>query len=191
MSFERPRRIEFFFDAMLNHGLGRSLYKRSAKEIGLEGNEEVLDFGAGSGALSRHVAEILLSGGGKVTCLDTSAAWTAIARKRLKKYRNIQFVVGDLRNLNIEAASFNVVVVHLVLHEIGREKRQGTVEALSRTLKDGGRLFIKEPTKVRHGVPTEEIRQLMTRSGLTETWFSISRSLHMGPLYTGVFGKSA
>ncbi len=191
MSFENPTRIELISDAVLNHGLARFFYRRSAEEIGLEGSERVLDFGAGSGALSRHIAQILLRGGGRVTCLDTSEAWMRVARKRLRRYGNVEFVAGDITSVGLEERSFDVVVVHFVLHEIEREKREKRVEALSRALKENGRLFIKESTREPHGISPEEVRGLMAGSGLREVSYSESKLIHLGPVYTGVFAGGA
>ena len=39
---------------------------------------------------------------------------------------------------------------------------------LSRKLKVGGRMFIREPTRGAHSTAVDEIRQLMTKAGMRE-----------------------
>ena len=189
MSLNDPSRFQLFVHDLFFHRLLRPWYKRYADGFGLRGDEKALDFGSGSGALSRHIATQLLEGGGQVTCLDTSAAWIARARKRLRNFPNVEFVKGDITQLDIEEASFDVIAINFVLHDIEGEVRQGTLDALSRTLKDDGRLFIREPTKGGHGMPVEEIRRLMNRAGLEEFKFDKSKPLLMRPYYTGVYRK--
>ncbi len=191
MEFDDPSRIDIIKDRLLHHGLVSSLYGRYADSLGLEGDEKVLDFGSGSGALSRHIARRLLSGGGRLTCLDTSEAWTHVATQRLKQFPNVDFTVGDITRLDSDPDGFDVIVVHLVLHEVEPEKRQKTIDALSRNLKSTGTLFIREPTKESHGTPAAEIRQLMHNAGLTESEFTESRSLLLPPMYAGVFRKAS
>lgn len=189
MSFEKPNLIERFMHVFFMNRLFSFIYRKYADSLGLKGNEKVLDFGSGSGALSKHIAPILLKGGGQLTCIDISEIWIPIAKKWLKKYPNVEFKLGDISRLNIEEGSFDVIVIHFMLHDTERDLRQNTVKALSRTLKDTGRLFIREPTKESHGIPAEEIRELMTKSGLKEIDFKITKTMLGGPMYAGVFGK--
>ena len=75
------------------------------------------------------------------------------------------------------------------LHDVDSSLRQETVNALAHLLKDTGSLFIREPTGERHGMPANEIRSLMASAGLRETGHEISKSLFVGPTYSGVFRK--
>jgi len=190
VQFKEPSRLDVFIHTVLLTRLMSRSYKKFAHMLDLKGDETVLDFGCGWGALSRHIAP-RLSARGRLVGLDTSEAFTDVARKRLSKYPNVQFIVSDISRAGIEDETFDVIAIHLMLHDIAPDLRAKTVKALSRTLKADGRLFIKEPTKKRHGMTPAEIRQLMTDSRLQEVSGTDSRSILVGPFYAGVFKKPA
>ncbi|HEY9247424.1 MAG TPA: class I SAM-dependent methyltransferase, partial [Candidatus Methanoperedens sp.] len=83
--------------------------------LDLKGNERVLDFGAGSGVCSKHLAARLLKGGGHLTCLDISRVWQDVIKKTLKRYPNVDYVLGDITTLNIPTASFDAILSHFVI----------------------------------------------------------------------------
>jgi ubiquinone/menaquinone biosynthesis C-methylase UbiE len=167
----------------------RGAYKNYVDTFRLKGDEEVLDFGGGGGGLTRHIAKRLLQGRGQVTCLDTSEAWLDVARKQLRRFPNVIFVCDEISNLADRDPQFDVIAIHIMLHDIDKELRQDIVNALSHTLKNTGTLFVREPTKEKHGMPADEIRELMRNAGLREISFSEEKLAFVGPTYSGVFGK--
>jgi len=185
-----PSRFEILVDAILINRVFSRLYGRYVDSLGLRGDERVLDFGSGSGSMSRHIARRLLRGGGRVTCLDPSRTWMRIARRRLRRYPNVEFRPGTVEGLAGETAAFDAIVIHFMLHDIDRLRRASTVRALARSLKDPGRLFVREPTKAGHGMPADEVRRLMLGAGLREVASVESRLLLVGPYYAGVFEKA-
>ena len=190
MSLNDPSRFQLVMHDLFFHSLLRPWYRRYADSLGLRGDEKVLDFGSGSGALSRFMARRLLEGGGLVTCLDKSAAWIERAKKRLGRFPNVEFIQGDITQLDIEDAAFDVAAIHFVLHDIESEAMRSTLDCISRALKDDGRLFIREPTKGDHGMPAEEIRRLMNSAGLEESESVESKRLLIRPsYYSGVYKK--
>jgi 2-polyprenyl-3-methyl-5-hydroxy-6-metoxy-1,4-benzoquinol methylase len=110
-------------------------------------------------------------------------------QKRLKKYTNVDYKLGDIAVLDIADGAYDIVVVHFVLHHVEKDQRQEKVDILARKLKPHGRLFIREPTREQHGTPVFEIRALMSSSGLHERESRMSRSLVMGEVFEGVFDK--
>ena len=150
----------------------------------------MLDYGSGSGRISRHIAQRLLRGSGHLTCVDVSTVWMNTLRKRLKKYPNVDFKLADVASLAIDDDAYDVVVVHFVLHHIDKRERQEKARVLSGKLKAGGRLFIREPTREGHGTPADEIHQLMSKAGLHERDSRMTQSLVMGRVYEGVFEKT-
>jgi ubiquinone/menaquinone biosynthesis C-methylase UbiE len=175
--------------ALLAARLSGPFYKSYVKSLGLKGSERVLEPGSGSGGLSRYIAPILLKGNGRLTCNDISESRMRVLRRMVRKYSNVEFKVGDISNLNIEDGSFDVVIIHFMLHEVEQPSRQNFVKTVSRKLKDGGKLFIREPIRESHGMPEEEIRQLMADGGLKEIHSKLASSIFMGPMYVGIFRK--
>jgi ubiquinone/menaquinone biosynthesis C-methylase UbiE len=165
--FEHPS-ILFVMEDKLKRLLGGALlYNPYYKTFGLKGNERVLDFGCGGGAGSRCLANLLFDNG-HLTCVDISSYWIERARNRLKKYSNVECKAGDIRELDIPDSSFDVISVIHVIHDIAPADRQGIVRALSRKLKVGGAFFVRERIQESHGMPVDEIRVLLSDSGLKE-----------------------
>lgn len=177
--FEHPPFL-FVLEDMLKNLVGVPLfYNPYIKTYGLKGNERVLDFGCGGGIGSRCLVSYL-NQGGHLTCVDISDYWVEKARKRLAKYSNAECRVGDIRELDIPDASFDVISIFHVIHDIAPAERQDTVKALSRILRAGGIIFIREPTKKSHGMSVDEIRTLFSVASLKETSFKEKKSEYMG-----------
>lgn len=167
VDFDNPSFL-FVLEDRLKGLLGCPLHYGSYfKSFGLNGDEKVLDFGCGGGAGSRCLLK-LLSKDGHLTCVDVSRFWIEKAERRLSKYSNVECRAGDIRTLDLPESSFDVVSIIHTLHDIEPAQRQGITDALSRKMKPGGVLFIREPTKASHGMPVEEIRTLMSNAGLEE-----------------------
>lgn len=188
MSDRDPRPLDVFFTALFGYTILSPAYKRYVDRLGLTGNEWVLDYGSGSGRIARHIARHLLAGGGHLTCVDISPVWMDTARKRLKKYPNVDFELGDVAALDIEDGAYDAVVIHFVLHHVDKKVRVEKVSILSHKLKEGGRLFISEPTREPHGISAGEIRRVMTAAGVQERDSRFKWSL-MGRVFEGVFQK--
>lgn len=168
LSNQNPSMLYKLMDSWGNNHIWEFIYKKYIWQLHFEGNERVLDFGSGSGAGSRHLAKVLQKGNGRLTCCDISEYWMKVARKRLHKFRNVDFVLGQLTELHLEADSFDVIYVHYVLHEVPENLRQSIVREFYRILKPGGRVCIKEPKREGDGMPAAEIQNLMANSGLKE-----------------------
>ncbi len=56
-----------------------------------------------------------------------------------------------------------------MLHDVPPWDRPAIVAELARLLRPGGRLFLREPTGKKHGMPAAQARELFAAAGLTET----------------------
>ena len=181
MSYE-PSSFEVFLTVTLGNLFG-GVYKDYVDRLGLKGNERVLDFGSGSGNPARFIAP-LLKDGGRLTCVDVSRVWMDVARKRLRRYSNVEFKLGDIAALDLPDAGYDIVFVHLVLHDIAAADRPRIVQHLARKLERNGRLFVREPLRI---IAPDEIRHVMRQSGLEEIASSITNVKTQGNMYEGVF----
>ena len=91
--------------------------------------------------------------------------------------------------LNPKEKFYDKIVIHVVLHDIAKELRQDVVKALAKTLKKKGKLIIRDPTKPSHGMPAEEIREVMKKAGLVELKSHLSNRKFLGEVFDGVFEK--
>lgn len=164
---KKPSILYKLIDGLGNNHLWSFIYTKYIDSLNLDGNESVLDFGSGSGAGSKHLAKNLSNG--RLTCVDVSAYWMKICKKRLSGYHNVEYLLGWLPEFKIEGSSYDMINIHYVLHEIPEELRAAAINEMYRILKKGGRLCIKEPQREGDGIPVSEIRILMQQASFPET----------------------
>ena len=164
-------------------------YKSIVKTMKLRGNEKVMDFGSGTGPASELIARTLEDGNGQLTCLDISETWMKVIKKRLENFSNIEYLLGDITEMDLNENTYDVILIHFVLHDIDKVIRPAIIEKLSYILKPGGRLVIREPSSSHHGMPGGEIRDLMTKNGLIEKSFKSRKALLFMPVNEGIFVK--
>ena len=175
------------FEDWIRTYLAGPAYRKTFANLALDGNEQVLELGCGGGQTARVLLRRLDRG--HLTGIDVDEWWADRASRNLRRYDNVEILLGDVRDLPLEEGGFDLAVVHLVIHDIEKAERGPIIEALAGKLRDGGRLFIKEPTKEPHGMPEAEIWELLTGAGLQETARAASRSMFMGPIVEGQFEK--
>ncbi|HXY87344.1 MAG TPA: class I SAM-dependent methyltransferase [Candidatus Acidoferrales bacterium] len=183
-----PHPLHVFFTVLFGYTILSPVYKRCVDRLGLTGGEWVLDYGSDSGRIARHIAQRLLTGGGHLTCVDVSPVWMDTTRKRIKKYPNVDFKLGDVAAPDIEDGAYDAVIIHFVLHHVDGNVRVDKVSVLSHKLKARGKLFISQPAREQHGVSAGEIRRVMAAAGFRKSGSRFTRSL-MGRVFEGVFEK--
>ncbi len=176
------------FEDWIRTYLARSAYRKTFANLELDGTERVLELGCGGGQTARVISK-RLDKGGHITGVDVDEWWVERARRNLRRYDNVEILLGDVRDLPLEDGGFDLAVVHLVIHDIEKEERRPIIETLAGKLRPGGRLFIKEPTREPHGMPEEELWAFLTGAGLEETARVESKSIFLGPLIEGQFSK--
>lgn len=166
--FESPSwlfKLEMFFIKPLF--TGPRLLRPFVSELRLNGSERILEFGCGNGIFLSYLAQALDSGGMAVG-IDTSSYMVSHARERLRHFRNVNVMQGDIRILELEPGEFDLVVFIHVLHDVEPECRLEILESLVRLLKPKGRMCFMEPVSASHGMPIEEIQSLLDSVGMVD-----------------------
>ena len=166
-NFKNPSKTLAWFYSLFCPVYGRSYYKALLKELGLNGSESILDFGSGTGVLAKKIIKEL-SNDGKLTCLDLSEAFLNKVRKKLCRNTNVNFVLGDIRELNIPSNSFDKILITWVIHHIEDEQRAGLVQSIIDTLKADGKIYVIEFLTLPHGIPEETLFKIFNGMGLSE-----------------------
>jgi len=173
------------FGIFTNFFLAR-YYRKFIGSLKLKGEERVLEFGAGTGAASRHLAAALQKGG-RLVCTDISGPLQKEAKRVLRKYTNVEFKLGDDTAIDVPEHSMDLAVVHFVLHDIPAQERPDALMTLRRALKPQGRLVLREPIGAAHGMPVDEIERLSHAAGFRILESSVGKFSALRPrAYTGV-----
>ena len=123
----------------------RSLYlpedEVEAALLGAIGDKPIndfLDIGTGTG----RILEVLAPRISRGTGIDLSHEMLQIARARLEEagHRHCQVRHGDMYNLQLPGAEFDVVVLHQVLHYA--EEPSAVINEAAQTLRPGGKLLV-------------------------------------------------
>lgn len=107
--------------------------RKLISELGLKGNERVLDLGCGDGALTLQLAELLPDG--EVVGIDASQGMIDVASTRERP--NLRFSRLDINHLDYEN-QFDVVFSNATLHWI--KDHQRLLQNIHRALRDDGRI---------------------------------------------------
>lgn len=161
----------------------RAVWAELLDELALRGDEQILDVGCGRGAVLILAARRLPQG--RAVGADIWRRRDQNGNSRAATERNattegvrdrVELVDADARDLPFPAASFDVVVSNLTIHNIsGDEGRSRALHEVVRVLRPGGRLRIADPRADRYaeilqaaGCTEITVRQLDWR-----TWFGI------------------
>lgn len=170
-------------EEVLGNRLGAGVYRRWVRGLGLRGDERVLEVGTGAGACARHLLDSLPTG--RLTCVDCDSRWLDIARRRLAGFGDrAEFLASDVCDLAV--TGFDAAIVHFVLHDIPPVDRMTAMAATARTLRPGGRLYIREPLD--HGMSAAEMHECCAAAGLTPEREAVQERLPlMGPATSEVW----
>ncbi|MEM6857532.1 MAG: metalloregulator ArsR/SmtB family transcription factor [Pseudomonadota bacterium] len=142
----------------------------SASDLG-----SLLDIGTGTG----RMAELFAEDAARIVALDKNLEMLRVARAKLQHLpaNQIELVQGDFAELPFEAASFDTVVLHQVLH-FAPDPDQALAEA-ARVTRPSGRIAIvdfaahdREELRTRYqharlGFSDRQMASLLRRSGFT------------------------
>jgi SAM-dependent methyltransferase len=161
----------------------RSTWAEVLDELGLHGDEHILDVGCGRGAVLMLAAHRVPKGktvgvdlwrrrdqsGNSHTATERNAALEGVRER-------VEVLDGDARDLPCPSGSFDLVVSNLTIHNIRHvdERKQALREAV-RVLRPGGRLRIVDFNAERYAEPLRDagcvdvqVRRLDRR-----TWFGV------------------
>lgn len=127
---------------LMTFGLERGYRRRARALLQLQGHEQVLDVGCGTGTLSREIARDLDLQRSKVVGVDAAAAMIEIARRKGAALANLQFDAALAEQLPYDDNAFDCAVSTFFFHHIEFTLKQRALAELRRTVKPGGRIVI-------------------------------------------------
>lgn len=127
----------------------RSFLTNAAGEI-QSGGRDALDFGCGSGNLTRHLQAM----GMRVTCTDVTPAFLELVRERFG-VPTIELVGGEIDGL--PDGAYDLIAMYSVIHHI--PDYEDILLRLVAKLKPGGVLVIEHETHEHYYFPTPELAE--------------------------------
>lgn len=170
----RPIQKKYFYESYVNR-------------LPLKPNYKVLEFGSGIGVMAELLARRLYEG--ELTCVDISDRYLSKARKNLRDYPNTSFYHGRLINLYLEYGEFDAINVHFVLHDVEKENRVKLISEMYDLLKPGAKIFLREPLKESHGIPSNEIKKLFLDAGFYPLYEEEKKVRIMGDTFSACYAK--
>ena len=179
-------------DILHNKLLSRSIlgpyYRGFIRKMELNTARRVLEFGAGSGGVSRHLAAALADSGGTLDCVNLSYPGMSSFQDSLGGYHNKSFSQGDTQDLELPDCAYDAVVVHYQLHSIPEPERVEVVQKLAAALKPGGRMMVREPQ--RGGFSVGKLTLLARGFGLTLQYANYAEKPLLGEYFDAHFHRT-
>lgn len=127
---------------LMTFGLERGYRRKARALLQLQGQEQVLDVGCGTGTLSREIARDLDPQRSRVVGVDAAAAMIDVARRKGAALGNLQFDAALAEQLPYADRTFDCAVSTFFFHHIEFALKQRALAELKRTVKPGGRIVI-------------------------------------------------
>jgi tRNA (cmo5U34)-methyltransferase len=126
----------------------------------------VIDLGCGTGTVAAKVLETFPNA--QVTCLDLAENMIAIARAKLARYPQVQYIVSDFQSFDFDG-KYDAVVSSLALHHLPTDAdKQNLYRRIYEHLNAGGVFYnadvILAPNAFLHDMYINEWRKFMERS---------------------------
>ena len=149
----RPRRYDLQL-LVITRGREGRFREEQVRLARLAAGEAVLDVGCGTGGFALAAARAV-GAGGSVVGIDPSPEMVDRARGKARRaHSRATFQTAAIETLPFPDASFDVVTLSLVLHQLPPDALHAGMVEVRRVLKPGGRLFA-----IDMGGPQEEGRR--------------------------------
>jgi trans-aconitate 2-methyltransferase len=142
--------VQSFYDEFTTKQLDAGISLRNLKiqefteKFGLKDTDNVLEIGCGIGTQTELLVKFVANG--KVTAVDISPKSIHFAKERLKAFRNVEFLTGDINEMHFPAdKKFDVIVLPDVIEHIPLENHFKMFAKLRDVIKDSGFVIIHIP----------------------------------------------
>ena len=130
---------------------------------------KVLDLGCGTGNITLAVKNRYPHA--QITCIDLAERMIELAQFKLSKYDNIEYKVGDLRNIDFKS-DYDLIISSLALHHLqSNEEKIAAYKKVYGALKKGGAFYnadnVQASSKYLENVNIAQWKEFMLQS-LTE-----------------------
>ena len=132
------------YDAVVRTTMPEKAFKMALMvQAGIQPGFKVLDFGCGTGTLTKLTAEAHQEA--SIIGVDVDANILGIAKNKVgKTASNVQLELYDGNKLPYDDASFDRVISSLVFHHLSKDQKQNAFSEIYRVLRPQGELHIAD-----------------------------------------------
>ncbi len=132
---------------LMSFGVHRVWKKDLIKLMNPSKNKKLIDVACGTGDLGKLYLDFTKSRE-KILCVDPNKKMIDQAKKKLKNYKNINWLISDAEKLPIESNTFDFYTISFGLRNTKNINK--TIKEAFRVLKPGGRFLCLEFSKVQN-----------------------------------------
>ena len=110
-------------------------------------NQSIIDVASGTGDLAK-LCSLKTKDKSEITCVEPNKKMFAIGKQKLKKFKNINWLLSSAENLPCRSNSFDFYIIGFGIRNVSNINK--TLEEAYRVLKKGGRFFCLEFSHVQN-----------------------------------------
>ena len=141
MTRTEPARLEVVWKRLLFCLRKPKDLRDFARRLNLSGDERVMDYGCGMGAIAFFTVKRLPRG--HLVCVDASQRWLNACKRTLRGYEGVDVCLPDEPGL--KSGSFDLIYCHFTLYRLSPDKLARAMERIAGWLKPGGMFLLREP----------------------------------------------
>ena len=150
--FEKARKVfnEVFnkYDVMndiMSFGIHRVWKERLIDWMNPKKNDYLIDLASGTGDIAKAFLK-RTKNNGKVVCIEPNKLMLEEGKKKLKNYKNINWILGQAEKLPVKSDQFDICSVSFGIRNFSNIEK--SLREARRVLKTGGRIICLEFSKV-------------------------------------------
>lgn len=164
-NFTNPSKFFTWLYSLFCPFYAKSIYRELLESAQFKSSETLLDFGSGAGILAKKILK-KINPSNHLTCLDISIAFINKAKKNLRKFENVDFVLGDIRDVELPKNYFNKIFITWVIHHLPNTERKEILKKIADCLKSNGSIYVIEYVASPHGIQKDDLNKIFNDFGL-------------------------
>lgn len=161
-NFINPSKFFTWFYSLVCPFYAKSVYRELLKALQFNSSEKILDFGSGAGVLAKKIVK-RINPSSSLTCLDTSAVFLKKAKRKLCKFKNVNFILGDIREKNIPKNYFDKIFITWVIHHLPDTEREEIIGKIVESLGQDGKIYVIEYLRMPHGIQKNDLNAIFNK----------------------------
>jgi ubiquinone/menaquinone biosynthesis C-methylase UbiE len=132
----------------------------------IQSTDIIADIGAGSGYHVFKMAQIVLKGAVYAVDIQPEMLQAILFNEQYEKYKNIELIQGDEKNVNLPENTFDKILMVDVYHEFNFPKE--ITMSIKKALKENGKIYLIEYRSEDVSVPIKRIHKMSEKQAVKE-----------------------